>query len=160
MRITIFAVGQMKSAPEAALCDAFLERVRAQGRAVGISEVRVREFAESRATRAQTRKADESERLAAALPAGARTVVLSEAGRQMTSEQFAALLRDTLDGGAPELAFGIGGPDGHHEDMEASASVLLSLGAMTWPHRLARAMLAEQIYRAVTILTNHPYHRA
>ncbi len=160
MRLSILAIGQMKKGPDAALCDDYLHRLGHQGRSIGISDVRLKEFAESKHPNAPDRKAEESDRMTAAVPGQARIVALSERGRQMSSKEFAAFLQNMLDDAVPELAFMIGGPDGHHPALEEQAYLHLSFGEMTWPHRLARVMLSEQIYRAVTILTNHPYHRA
>lgn len=97
--------------------------------------------------------------IAAALPPRCFTVVLDERGRTLASEAFAELLRRHLDDGTGDMAFLIGGPDGHAPDIRENAGLLLSFGAMTWPHRLVRVMLFEQIYRAVTIIAGHPYHR-
>lgn len=160
MRISILAVGQEKAAPETTLCDEYLRRIKRQGGAVGVTAVRSEYFAESRRATNTERKSQESERLAGAVKAGSRIVALSERGKQHTSEDFAAFIRRTLDDGVADASFLIGGPDGHDPALEQRADLLLSLGRMTWPHRLARVMLVEQIYRAVTILTNHPYHRA
>lgn len=159
MRISILAVGQDKAAPETTLCDEYLRRVQRQGRAIGVTAIRTENFAESRRNKNTGRKSQEAERLMAAVQTGSRIIVLSERGKQQTSEDFAAFLRRSLDDGTSEASFLIGGPDGHDRALEDRADLLLSLGKMTWPHRLARVMLAEQIYRAVTILTNHPYHR-
>jgi len=92
--------------------------------------------------------------------APAREVLLDEHGRQMTSEEFAALLGQWRDQGVREARFHIGAADGHGESARASADLLLAFGAMTWPHLLARAMLAEQLWRATSILAGHPYHRS
>jgi 23S rRNA (pseudouridine1915-N3)-methyltransferase len=78
----------------------------------------------------------------------------------MSSKAFAAFLQKHLDGGTAELVFVIGGPDGHSQNTLDCADLALSFGAMTWPHRLVRVLLFEQIYRAVTIMVKHPYHRA
>jgi len=94
------------------------------------------------------------------LPAQARRVLLDERGRTMSSEDFAALLGRWRDDGVREVRFEIGAADGHGDDGRAQADVLIGFGAMTWPHLLARAMLAEQIYRATAILAGHPYHRS
>ena len=102
---------------------------------------------------------EEAESLASALPPKAFTVVLDERGKPIGSAGFADLLRRHLERGTADLAFLIGGPDGHAPSTREAAGLVLSLGPMTWPHRLVRVMLAEQIYRAVTILVNHPYHR-
>ena len=103
--------------------------------------------------------AKEASGLMSALPAKASTIVLDERGKALSSAGFADLLKNHLNRGTSDLGLMIGGPDGHGQAIRDSAGFILSLGAMTWPHRLVRAMLAEQIYRAVTILINHPYHR-
>jgi 23S rRNA (pseudouridine1915-N3)-methyltransferase len=115
----------------------------------------VNDFAESQAPTAPQRMEDEAKLLATKFP----TIVLDERGKAFSSEDFAKLLQRHLDQGTQELAFLIGGPDGHSPQTRQSAGHLLSFGPMTWPHRLVRVMLFEQIYRAVTILVNHPYHR-
>ena len=89
-----------------------------------------------------------------------RTVALDEKGRDLTSEELAKILGDWRDGGIREARFLIGAADGHSEDQRAQADLLLAFGSATWPHLLARAMLAEQLYRATSILAGHPYHRA
>jgi len=95
-----------------------------------------------------------------ALLTPARDVVLDERGRQLTSTEFAALLGRWRDDGVREARFLIGAADGHGEAQRGSADLLIAFGAMTWPHMLARAMLAEQLWRATSILAGHPYHRA
>jgi len=89
-----------------------------------------------------------------------RTVALDEKGRDLPSEKLAAILGDWRDGGIRETRFLIGAADGHSEQQRAEADLLLAFGSATWPHLLARAMLAEQLYRATSILAGHPYHRA
>ncbi len=160
MRVTILAVGQIRNSPEETLCRTYLERLAGPGRTIGIRDVTVREIAESRAGSAAARTAEEARRLLAVVPGDAHVVLLHEAGRNMSSTELAATLRARAEGGVRDLVFVIGGPDGHGAELEDRADLVLSLGAMTWPHRLVRVLLAEQLYRAVTILTNHPYHRA
>ena len=89
-----------------------------------------------------------------------RTVLLDERGKQLSSEEFAAILGRWRDDGVREARFVLGAADGHSKDERSRADLLLAMGAMTWPHLLARAMLAEQLYRATTILAGHPYHRS
>ena len=101
----------------------------------------------------------EAELLLAAVPPAATMVVLDERGTALASEAFAARLAGWRDTGVADLAFLIGGADGHGEAVRRRADVMLAFGPMTWPHQLVRVMLAEQIYRAHTILTGHPYHR-
>jgi 23S rRNA (pseudouridine1915-N3)-methyltransferase len=95
-----------------------------------------------------------------ALKTPARTVLLDERGDLFSSEAFAALLGRWRDDGVREARFVIGAADGHGESQRAQADLLLALGGMTWPHLLARAMLAEQLWRATSILAGHPYHRS
>ncbi|MGZ2412699.1 23S rRNA (pseudouridine1915-N3)-methyltransferase [Sphingomonas sp. F9_3S_D5_B_2] len=87
------------------------------------------------------------------------SVVLDERGKTLASSELAAQLERWRDGGKREARFLIGAADGHADDQRQSADLLLSFGAATWPHLLVRAMLAEQLFRATSILANHPYHR-
>lgn len=160
MRVTINAVGRLKRGPEGELCTRYLDRAAAQGRSVGLSAATISEIPESNAATAALRRSDEAARLGAMVPARAVTVALDEHGRTLTSTGFATAMRGWLDDGASDLAFLIGGPDGHGPELAERADLTLSFGPMTWPHMLARVMLCEQIYRAVTILVNHPYHRS
>jgi 23S rRNA (pseudouridine1915-N3)-methyltransferase len=95
-----------------------------------------------------------------ALASPARTVLLDERGQSLTSEGFAALLGRWRDDGVREARFMIGAADGHGDVARAEADLLLNFGAMTWPHLLVRALLAEQLWRATSILAGHPYHRS
>lgn len=95
-----------------------------------------------------------------AAPPQSRTVLLDERGRQLTSEELAALIGRWRDDGVREARFMIGAADGHGDEARAGADLLLAFGAATWPHLMVRAMLAEQLYRATSILAGHPYHRA
>jgi 23S rRNA (pseudouridine1915-N3)-methyltransferase len=152
LRIAIVAVGRARDGPERALFRSYVERlpwgvklveVEAKGRASGAAELKQRE----------------AELLLAAMPDGALAIALDERGRQFSSAAFAERLGRWRDEGV-EPAFLIGGADGLGEAVRRRAALLLSLGAMTWPHMLARAMLAEQLWRAHAILSGHPYHRA
>ncbi len=159
MHISIFAVGRLKRAPEEDLVRDYTSRLTKIGRHVGISGVAVREFNESSAQTAEQRKSQEAKTLIASLPDKARVVVLDERGENLTSKRFSGLVQSSLDDGDRDLVFVIGGPDGLDETISAMAKSKISFGKLTWPHRLVRVMLSEQIYRAVTILVNHPYHR-
>jgi 23S rRNA (pseudouridine1915-N3)-methyltransferase len=160
MRIAVLAVGRMKAGPESELLERYVERARATGRPLGISGIEIREFAESRARTVQLRCAEEAQALLAASAQRNALVCLDERGSDMTSEAFAALLQAHLADGTRELAFAIGGPDGHDGSLRAAASRVIRFGAATWPHQIVRVLLSEQIYRACTILSGHPYHRA
>ena len=104
--------------------------------------------------------AEEAGRLIAALPAGGMVVALDERGKSLTSPDFAGHVGRARDAGRGAFAFVIGGPDGLAGEVRARADLVLSFGALTWPHQLVRVLLAEQLYRAMTILAGHPYHRA
>ena len=160
MRLQAIAVGRLKGGSERDLCARYLERAQLSARGVGLAGVDWREIGESRARRAEDRKAEEARAIAALVPPGARVVALDERGRAMASAAFAADIGAARDRGAPCYCLEIGGPDGLDPDLVARADIALAFGAMTWPHQLVRVMLAEQIYRAVTILSGHPYHRA
>jgi 23S rRNA (pseudouridine1915-N3)-methyltransferase len=159
MRIHLGAVGRMKAGPEKELERLYFERAAALGRTAGITALNIREITESRATSPELRKSEEAAKLLSGAPAGAVMVALDVQGRDLSSEELAAALGRWRDSGTAEVAFLIGGPDGHGPELLAQASATFSFGRMTWPHRLVRVMLLEQIYRAVTILVNHPYHR-
>ena len=160
MRLQVVGIGKLKTGPEKTLAAEYQTRLEGLGRKAGIAKLAVTDFAESQAQTANQRQAEEAKLLAGALAPKAFTLVLDERGKSMTSEGFSKLLQRHLDQGTRDLAFLIGGPDGHSAETRKNAGQLLSLGEMTWPHRLARVMLLEQIYRAVTIMVNHPYHRA
>lgn len=158
MRIAILAVGRLKPGAETDLVDRYLQRGQAIGRQLGVS-LAVSALPESRAVRAQDRASEEAAALLRHLPADGLAVAMDAGGELMTSEAFAAKLDTWRNGSVRDLVFLIGGADGLGGAARARAHLTLSFGRMTWPHQLVRAMLLEQIYRAATILTNHPYHR-
>lgn len=159
MDVLIAAVGRLKRAPEAELCADYLGRASRMGRSLGVSGIEAREIAESRAERAEDRKAQEAAAIAAAVPAGYMRIGLDETGTLMDSKDLSAMVRKSLDQAVPGLAFLIGGPDGLDARLLADSDATVSFGRMTWPHRLARVMIAEQVYRVMTLLAGHPYHR-
>lgn len=159
MRLLIAAIGRRKHAPEAALIDDYAARIAAGGRGVGLTDLDLIEFDAPRLATAEARAAREWAMLSGAAPAGAKSVILDERGQALTSHNFADRLGAWRDDGAPAVAFFIGGPDGHAPEARRRADLLLAFGPQTWPHLLVRAMLCEQIYRAMTIFAGHPYHR-
>jgi 23S rRNA (pseudouridine1915-N3)-methyltransferase len=160
MRIVIHAVGKLKDGPERELAGRYLDRADKAGRAIGISEVICREIPESRAREAAQRKDEEARALIAELPPGALLIALDEHGDSPTSERFAGLVGEARDRGTPALVLLIGGPDGHGADLLSRSGHRISFGRLTWPHQIVRILAAEQVYRAVTILSGHPYHRS
>ncbi|MFB2551445.1 23S rRNA (pseudouridine(1915)-N(3))-methyltransferase RlmH [Ensifer soli] len=159
MRIGLFAVGRLKAGPEKDLAARYLDRFAKAGPAAGLDLSRVVEVAESRASNAETRKREEAAALEKALPDGSLLVLLDERGRAMGSEDFAGLIGAWRDGGRRDLMIAIGGADGLDSALHARADAVVCLGKLTWPHQIVRILIAEQLYRAVTILSGHPYHR-
>jgi 23S rRNA (pseudouridine1915-N3)-methyltransferase len=160
MRIEVHAVGRLKAGPERELADRYLERLAKAGPAIGLEFAGVHEIPESRARSADERKREEGDRLRSRLGPGTVLVLLDERGRNVDSEAFAERIGTLRDSGRKNLILAIGGADGHDAALAASAELLLSFGAMTWPHQIVRLLAAEQLYRAATILAGHPYHRA
>jgi 23S rRNA (pseudouridine1915-N3)-methyltransferase len=160
LRLWIYAIGHMRGTPEGELCEDFCDRARKMGRNMGFAAVSLEELSVSKHRDADTRMKDEAERLSARLPEGAHIVLLDARGKGMTSEDFAEMLGALRDAGTKHLTFVIGGPDGLGTLPKIRAGRSLAFGPQTWPHLLVRAMLAEQVYRALTILAGHPYHRA
>lgn len=130
------------------------------GRNMGFTAIALEEISVSKAREVKARMAEEAERLAARVPEGAHVILLDARGKGMTSEDFAETLGALRDAGTRDMAFVIGGPDGLAPLPGIRAGRSLAFGPQTWPHLMVRAMLSEQVYRALTILAGHPYHRA
>jgi 23S rRNA (pseudouridine1915-N3)-methyltransferase len=158
MRVEIIAIGRLKDEAEASIVARYQKRFDQTGRPCGLGPLSIAEFPESRAPSAADRKSEEATRLLKAAGT-ASLIVLEVTGRPLTSEAFAAHLRDLAAAATKSCAFLVGGPDGHGPAVLSAPALKLSLGAFTLPHGLARVVLAEQLYRAATILTGHPYHR-
>jgi 23S rRNA (pseudouridine1915-N3)-methyltransferase len=152
MNLLIAAVGRARKGPERALFEHYAGRLR--------PPPVLKEVEDKRPLPLPRRLEREAEMLLACVPAGARLVVLDERGKGLGSQAFAERLGQWRDAAVPCAAFLIGGADGHHASLRARADLLLGFGAMTWPHMLVRGLLAEQLYRAQSILDGHPYHRA
>ena len=159
MRISLAVIGQMKSGPERELVDRYLDRFSKVAPSVGLDFRGVRETGESRARDAPTRKREEARNLIGTDADNARILLFDERGKPLTSPEFAALLARWRDEGAKTMLALIGGADGLDETLRERADRIVSFGAMTLPHQLARVLAAEQLYRAATILSGHPYHR-
>ena len=155
MRIVIAAVGRLRDGPEAALAADYVQRAAAHGRALGFKSV---DLAEVEGKPAGDMRA-EATALFRATPDDARKVLLDERGAEWASRQLAEKLARWRDDGVSATTFWIGGADGAAQSLKDQADEKLAFGRQTWPHKLVRVMLAEQIYRALTILAKTPYHR-
>ncbi|WP_323776108.1 23S rRNA (pseudouridine(1915)-N(3))-methyltransferase RlmH [Leisingera sp.] len=155
MRLHICAAGRLRSGPEKSLIDDYLARFDRTGRALGLGPVQVLEIEDKK----NGGMAAEAALLRKALPKGAVICTLDERGKVISSPDFADKLADWRDSGRQDLALIIGGADGIDPALRAEADFSISFGKMVWPHMLVRVMLAEQIYRAATILAGSPYHR-
>lgn len=151
MTITVAAVGRLRAGPIRDLCEDYGRRLP--------WPVTWREVEEKRRLPPDALKAREGELLLAALPQGPPLIALDERGRTLTSIDFSEKLTAWREAGGGAIAFAIGGADGLHASVLNRAQFTLSLGAMTWPHMLVRALLMEQLWRAHSIATGHPYHR-
>lgn len=159
MRIVIAAVGRLKDGPERELVARYAERAAQTGRGVAVGPIDMREIAESRARRPEDRKREEAAAIRAALDPDAPLILLDETGSSQSSADFAARIGRFRDDGAAAVQFAIGGADGLDPDLRKAAASTLAFGRLTLPHQIVRVLLAEQIYRATTILAGHPYHR-
>ncbi len=159
MRILIAAAGKLKDDEERSIVARYAKRFGQTGKPLGLGPLTIVELPESRAATADARKTDEALRLLKAAGDAGLKIALDAGGRHYPSAIFAKLLGKQADSGVKACAFLIGGPDGHGDDVLKTADFRLSLGAMTLPHGLARVVIAEQLYRAATILAGHPYHR-
>ncbi len=156
MRVHIVAVGRLRSGPQKDLIDDYLARFDRAGRSLGLGPARVVEVDD----RKGGGMAGEAGLLRRALPEGAVKVALDERGRIESSPDFAGRIAGWRDMGRGDLALMIGGADGIDPGLRSEADFALSFGKMVWPHMLVRVMLAEQLYRAASILAGTPYHRA
>lgn len=182
MKLAVLAIGRLKAGPERELVERYRSRISASARPLGLSGPDMIEIGESRARREDDRRAEEALAIrghlgrdkarsgekgrvaekgrGAAIAAGnARLIVFDERGKSLTSLDFAAMLAGWRDDGVAGAACVIGGPDGLDPSLTAEAALMLSFGQLTLPHQLVRVLVAEQIYRALTIIGGHPYHR-
>ena len=156
MRVHICAVGRLRTGPERALFDDYLTRFDRTGRAHGLGPATLHEVEDKKGGG----MAAEALLLDRVIPQGAVLVVLDERGKLLSSPDFADTMAGWRDAGRSDLALVIGGADGIAPELRARADFALSFGRMVWPHMLVRVMLAEQLYRAASILSGGPYHRA
>lgn len=155
MKLHLCAVGRIRTGPERALVDDYVTRFDRTGRALGLGPLVEHEVEDKRGGGMEA----EADLLARAVPNGALLAVLDERGRVLSSPEFADQLAKWRDGGRQDVAFVIGGADGIAPSLRDKADFSLSFGRMVWPHMMVRVMLAEQLYRAASILAGSPYHR-
>jgi len=160
MRLTIAAVGKLRAGPVATLLQDYVERTASSGRQLGFTGPAIFEAEAPKGLAGKKRQAREGELLLNATPKGAVIIALDERAESVSSIGLSRLLSTHRDDGAAQAVFLIGGADGHGSDILDRAAQKISFGAATWPHMLVRVMLAEQLYRAMTILSGHPYHRS
>ncbi len=151
MRVTLAAVGRDKSGPARDLYQHYVKRLT--------WPFALREVEERKPLPSPSLKLREAELLRDAIPKGAVLVALDERGKNLSSPEIAQMIGQWRDNSVQDLAFVIGGADGLHESLREEATRSISFGRMTWPHMMVRALLAEQLYRAQSILAGHPYHR-
>ena len=159
MRLVLIAVGRARPGPERDLFNDYAGRIKAAGPSVSLGPLSLVEVDIRKRLSGPELAQAEAQAILSAIPAGASIIALDERGKQLSSPDFSAKLAAFRDSGISDLAFIIGGADGLHDSLRARANLCLGLGAMTWPHMLVRPLIAEQIYRAITILSGHPYHR-
>lgn len=160
MRLVVIAIGRLKQGPERELAERYRERFDDIGRKLGFRGLEIHEIPESRARDAASRIAEEAAAISAAIPAKSLLIALDEHGDNVDSSTFARLLGRWRDDQVANAIFLIGGADGLSPDLRRMAKSTMAFGAATWPHQMVRVMLLEQVYRAATILSGHPYHRA
>ncbi|ARN79891.1 23S rRNA (pseudouridine(1915)-N(3))-methyltransferase RlmH [Methylocystis bryophila] len=158
MRLGLLCVGRLKAGPERELFQRYAQRI-ADLRNLGLQGLEVKEISESRARAAAQRIAEEGAALLTALPEGATFAVFDERGEAASSAGFAGFIQRERDRGRTNLWFAVGGSEGLDAALRERATVAYSFGKMTLPHQLVRILAAEQIYRAMTMLAGHPYHR-
>jgi 23S rRNA (pseudouridine1915-N3)-methyltransferase len=160
MRLVVVSIGRLKQGPERELAERYRERFDDIGRKLGFRGLDIHEIPESRARDAATRMAEEAAAISAAIPEKSVLVALDERGDNIDSAGFARHLGRWRDEAAGNTIFAIGGADGLSPELRRKAKLKIAFGSATWPHQMVRVMLLEQIYRAATILSGHPYHRA
>jgi 23S rRNA (pseudouridine1915-N3)-methyltransferase len=159
MRIAVAAVGRLKQGPERELAERYSKRVMALGRTAGVSGFEITEIRDSRAGDSARRQLEESIAIANVIPENGVALILDERGENISSSALAGRLQGWRTANTASVTFIIGGSDGLAPNLREKASLALAFGAATWPHQLLRIMLLEQLYRALTIIAGHPYHR-
>ncbi|MEM8839799.1 MAG: 23S rRNA (pseudouridine(1915)-N(3))-methyltransferase RlmH [Pseudomonadota bacterium] len=159
MKLSLVAVGRLKDGPERTLFDRYRDRSASLAKGLGVKDLTVIEIPESRAGSPGQRQSEEGEALLKRVGSTDYCIAFDERGKDLTSQQFAKLVARERDAGRADAFFIIGGADGLSEAVRTRANVILSFGSMTLPHQIVRILVAEQIYRTLTILAGHPYHK-
>lgn len=159
MRLGILCVGRLKAGPEREIYARYADRISALRR-IGLEGLDLKEIDESKAKSPAERMVREGEEMLALVPADSALIVFDERGKPADSAAFASFIGRERDAGRKSMWFAIGGAEGLDGAVRARATAIFSFGAMTLPHQFVRILAAEQIYRAMTILSGHPYHRA
>ena len=160
MRMTLLAIGRLKAGPEREFCTRYESRFGQLAKGIGLEKLKMIELAESPGRRSEDRMAEEARALLAAIADAAFLIAMDERGASLSSSDFAKRIAVERDKGRADCIVLIGGADGLDASLRSRADLVLSFGAMTMPHQLVRIALLEQLYRAATILSGHPYHRA
>ncbi len=155
MKLQISSIGRWSNGPEKGVYDHYAARIEKSGKPMGLGPLTLKEITFKKPA---TRDVEADALLASVAP-DSYVLALDEHGKTASSEAIARLIGGERDQGRPHFTVLIGGADGHGPDIKRKADSQLSLGAMTWPHLLVRGLIAEQLYRAITILSGHPYHR-
>lgn len=159
MKLFIGAVGRMKKGSEKDLFDNYFDRCHKIGPQVALTPIQLGEIPEAKHTSKSERQRLEAEGLSKMALGDNRLIVLDEHGKNLSSVKFTGQLQDWRDNGTRQTSFLIGGPDGIDSSLRQRADLVISFGAMTWPHMIARILLVEQLYRSISLLSGHPYHR-
>ena len=154
MHITLISVGKLKKGPEKELVDDYVSRFNKSGPSIGLRSLKLVDLASGGGLEA------EGKLILNAVPSGAHVLRLDEHGPAWTSVKFADQIAKWRDAGTPQLCILIGGAEGYSDAVREAFPDTLALGPQTWPHRLVKAMISEQLYRSVSLLAGLPYHKA
>lgn len=159
MQLTLFVVGKLKKNATTMLFEQYYNRIHNIAKNIGITNIILKEISESKQHDAALRCIEEGKKLLALVNDGTRLIICDELGINLNSKEFSAKLLKEISMATNNIIFAIGGAHGFSMAVKEAAHGSISFGKLTWPHQLARIMLVEQIYRAITITLNHPYHR-
>lgn len=158
MNLNIVSIGQLKNKPLLEIQNDYTQRIIKLGKTIGINKLQIKEGPLSKKNLPEERKLEEGKFLKKNIVTDKYNIFLDETGEQINSIEIAQLLSNSLLNFS-EVVFFIGGPDGFKKNILSKSNKVISLGKVTWPHMLIRVMLLEQLYRSITIIKKHPYHR-